>query len=143
MNVSGLPVVLSQNQPRLAPKQGLDGLLDRTSKVNQTSSDLNGAQQNLKLLDGGRHDRKQQEKSSKQVQPSKAVSSPKIVAAAKAVVEEDRNGKRDSSEENEKCRKSRPIVSNKTQCPVGEESAEQGNNNIPLILHTTFFNKYN
>jgi hypothetical protein len=124
--------VLSQNQPRLAPKQSLEVLPDRTPTVNRTSGDLNCAQQNLKLVDSSRLDRKQQEKSSKQVQPLKAVPSHKIVAAAKAALEEDRNGRRDSSEENEKCRKSRPIVSNKTQCAVGEESADQGNNNIFL-----------
>lgn len=125
-NVPDLPVVLSQDQPRLVSKQSLDNLpQDRISLVNFKNGELPYTQQHVKVTDGTRLEKKLQEKSLKQVQSLKAVCAPKIPVIAKVVVEE-RNGKRDSSEENEKCRKSRPITTTKTQCQVGEESAEQG-----------------
>lgn len=126
VNVPALPVVLTQDQTQLVSNRSLDDLpRDKTSSVNWKNSELSCTQQHEKVADGKKLEKKLQEKSLKQVQSLKAVSAPKFSVFPK-IVKEDQNGKRDSSEESERCHKSRISVTNKTQCQDGEDSAEQG-----------------
>lgn len=123
-------VVPSQHHLQLTSNVCVDTQNERTSLVNQTSSELLHTQPPSKVKDDRHVERKTMDKASKQrAQPFKAVPSAKHYASIKPVIANEENlaTKRDSSEEREKFRKSRLVVTNKLQNPVGEENEDQGN----------------
>ena len=128
VNVSCASVLTSQHQPQLASTHSFDTRHERTSSLNRTSSAPSCAQPHLKSADDNQPQRKLLEKTSKHAQPSKSVPSSKIVVPAKRILANDNDGggKRDSSEDSEKCRKSRLVLTKQVQCPTGEENADQG-----------------
>lgn len=135
VNVSVLPVVTNNHHSTLKPS--LDVSHERTPSVNRTVSAPPVTQPALKSNEDSQIERKLLNKAGKNAQPFKAVPAPKNSTSAKKilttgddlVVKRNTNDfvKKNTSEDSERCRKPRVVVTNnKTPGLVGEENGEQG-----------------